>query len=90
MRKSKPDAGLLKGWAQIAGFLGQPISVAERWAKSGMPVKHEGRSIMASPDELNLWLGREAHGEPVHIATETKDLSTDLKRGLSYVQEHKK
>jgi hypothetical protein len=90
MKKPKPEAGLLEGWTQIASFLGQPISVAERWAKSGMPIKHEGRSIAASPSELNLWLGRESQGEPVHIATETVDLSADLKRGLSYVQKHKK
>ena len=39
-RKSKDDhtSTSLKGWQQIARFLGQPISVAERWAKSGMPV----------------------------------------------------
>jgi hypothetical protein len=32
----------LDGWRQIAEFLGQPSSVAQRWAKSGMPVTHEG------------------------------------------------
>ena len=26
----------LNGWQQIATFLGQPSSVAQRWAKSGM------------------------------------------------------
>jgi hypothetical protein len=33
----KPE--ILKGWQQIAGFLGQPVSVAQRWATDGMPVK---------------------------------------------------
>jgi hypothetical protein len=83
-RKAEPDH--LKGWQQIARFLGQPISVAERWAKSGMPVTHQGRMVYASPDDLTRWLGRESAGEPVQIASENTDLSSELKRGLSYVR----
>jgi len=79
-------AGILKGWRQIAAFLGQPVSVAERWARSGMPTVHEGRRVQASPEELNRWLGRESTGAPVQIATESTDLSSDLKRGLSYIR----
>lgn len=60
--------------------------MAERWAKSGMPVKRNGRNVSASRAELNAWLGREVAGEPVHIAAETTDLSADLKRGLSYAR----
>jgi hypothetical protein len=86
-RKTEPDR--LKGWQGIAKFLGQPISVAERWAKAGMPVTHEGRSVYASPEALNGWLGRESAGEPVQIATATTDLSSELKRGLSFVRKHK-
>src|SRR5204863_2744069 len=37
------------------------------------------------PTRVNQWLGRETH-EPVQIATETPDLSSDLKRGLAYVR----
>ena len=74
----------LKGWQQIAAFLGQP-SVAQRWEKSGMPVTHEGRRVQASPEELNCWLGREV-SEPVQIATESADLASELKRGLSFVR----
>jgi len=77
----------LDGWQQIAEFLGQPSSVAQRWAKSGMPVTHEGRRVHASPDDLNRWLGREV-SEPVQIATETADLTSELKRGLSFVRKH--
>jgi len=88
MPKPKEESGLLMGWQQIAEFLGQPISVAQRWAKSGMPVTHERRRVQASPEELNRWLGRESAGEPVQIATETTDLSSELKRGLSYVRMH--
>jgi hypothetical protein len=85
-RENEPD--LLEGWLQIAAFLGQPISVAQRWAKSGMPVTREGRNVCASAEELNRWLGRESAGEPVQIATETTDLTSELKRGLSYVRKH--
>jgi hypothetical protein len=90
MSNSKIDSPILKGWSEISKFLGQPLSVAERWAKSGMPVKHEGRHVTASRAELNAWLGREAAGEPVHIAAETTDLSADLKRGLSYARKRKR
>ena len=86
MAKAKQTESL-DGWRQIATFLGQPSSVAQRWAKSGMPVTHEGRRVQASPEELNRWLGREV-SEPVQITTEATDLSSELKRGLSYVRKH--
>ncbi len=31
-------AGSLQGWRQIAKCLGQPVSLAQRWAKAEMPV----------------------------------------------------
>ncbi len=83
--KAQPEG--LKGWAHIAQFLGQPIAVAQRWARSGMPVKREGRFMTASPEELSRYLGREAGLDvPVHIASEEMDLSADLKRALSYAR----
>ena len=90
MRKpeQKIESGSLKGWRQIASFLGQPLSVAQRWAKSGMPVARQGRNVYASPEQLNLWLGPESAGEPVQIASDSTDLSSELKRGLSYVRKH--
>ncbi|HWO39680.1 MAG TPA: hypothetical protein VNO32_63740 [Candidatus Acidoferrum sp.] len=33
MAKPKPKSTFLKGWQQIAAFLGLPISAAQRWAK---------------------------------------------------------
>ncbi len=91
-RKPAPKAespfGPLRGWQQIAAFLGLPISAAQRWAKSGMPVTREGRRVQASPEELNRWMGRET-AEPVHIATDSADLSSELRRGLSYVKKQK-
>jgi hypothetical protein len=83
--KAQPDR--LKGWTHIAQFLGQPIAVAQRWARSGMPVRREGRFMTASPEELSRYLGREAGLDvPVHIASEDMDLSADLKRALSYAR----
>jgi hypothetical protein len=87
MAKAKQTESL-NGWQEIAKFLGQPSSVAQRWAKSGMPVTREGRHVQASPDELNRWLVDESAGEPVQIATETADLTSELRRGLSFVRKH--
>ena len=83
-----------KGWNEIASFLGQSVAVAQRWARSGMPVTREGRFMYASREELSGYLGREAGLEvPVHIATENMDLSGDLKRALAHAraakQDHK-
>src|ERR1035437_6073801 len=88
MPRQKKESGSLNGWQQIADFLGQPTSVAQRWAKSGMPVTHDGRRVHASPDELNRWLLDDSAGGAVQIATETADLTSELKRGLSFVRKH--
>ena len=87
-KKKSESSGGLKGWKSIAEFLGQPVSVTQRWAKSGMPVGHEGRSVTASPEELNRWLERESSGEPVKIASEEENLAAELKRGLAFVKQH--
>ena len=87
--KSPPPGESLKGWQQIASFLGHPLGVVQRWAKTGMPVHREGRYVTALPGELNQWLGHEI-GEPTHVSTERADLSSELKRGLSYVRKTKR
>ena len=79
---------ILKGWQQIADFLGEPASVVQRWASEGMPVRRQGRYVETTPDELNAWLGKES-GKPVHVATEATDLTAELKRGLSFVRHEK-
>jgi hypothetical protein len=81
--KSQPET--LKGWQQIASFLGEPVSVVQRWASEGMPVHREGRFVSTSTEELNAWLGKES-GKPVHVATEDTDLASELKRGLSFIR----
>ena len=85
--KARVQNERLKGWNEIASFLGQPVAVAQRWARSGMPVTREGRFMCASRDELSVYLGREAGLDvPVRIATENMDLSADLKRALTYAR----
>jgi hypothetical protein len=78
-----PDQ-LLTGWPTIARYLGQPVTVAQRWAKDGMPVEREGRSMTARAEELSKWLGKEAGVQsPLHIAQSSdEDLLTNLRRGL--------
>ena len=92
-KKPNVELDVLRGWKQIAASLGQPVSVAQRWANEGMPVKKQGRYVESSREELNRWLARESAGEPVQIASEQTDLSAELKRGLSFVRkqsrEHK-
>ena len=89
--KSKSTGQVLKGWAKIAEFLGQTVSVAQRWQKAGIPVTREGRSVYASPEELTAWVGTErGKKEPIHIAGEGEDLLGDLRQGLSYVRQRRK
>src|ERR1700738_3518462 len=90
-RNHKTNGRRFKGWGEIAEFLGQTVSVAQRWQKSGMPVIREGRSVYASPEELTAWVGTErGQKEPVHIASEGEDLLGDLKQGISYVRKEQK
>ena len=91
-RKSRPTSSpqVLTGWGKIAAYLSQPVSVAQRWAKTGMPTTRQGRYVTASPEELNKWLGREAGGEPLHVARPDADLATELKRGLAFVRGQKR
>ncbi|MGC2059099.1 MAG: hypothetical protein WA653_12630 [Candidatus Sulfotelmatobacter sp.] len=83
------DNTALKGCQKIAGFLGEPVSVVQRWGTEGMPVRREGRYVIAIPAELNAWMGKES-SKPVHVATESTDLSAELKRGLSFIRRKRK
>src|SRR5215469_3924994 len=58
--KATSESDVLKGWRQIADFLGEPTSVVERWASKGMPVRRQGRSVTATAKELNDWMGKES------------------------------
>jgi hypothetical protein len=78
----------LTGWSSISAYLGQPVAVAQRWAKDGMPVERKGRSVTASTDQLSKWLGTESGAEgPVHVAQESdEDLSKELRRALKDIR----
>jgi hypothetical protein len=84
-QQEAPRPEELKGWRQIASFLGEPTSVAQRWAAQGMPVRRQGRYVTTTPDQLNAWLERES-GKPVHVATNDTDLAAELKRGISFLR----
>jgi hypothetical protein len=75
----------LKGWKGIGDYLGIGAAVAQRWAKSGMPVKRQGRLTVADADEIRKWLGREAHMPgAAHVVTDTgDDISAALKESIS-------
>jgi len=51
---------VLKGWKQIAGFLGEPVSVVQRWSATGMPVRREWQFVSITPTELNDWLAQQS------------------------------
>jgi hypothetical protein len=85
--KTQPEPDILKGWQQIAVFLGEPTSVVQRWASEGMPVRREGRFVSTTSKEINDWMGKES-GKPVHVATENTDLTAELKRALSFAKHH--
>ena len=81
-RKPKSKSRVLKGWGEIAEFLGQTPSVAQRWQNEGMPVAREGRYVHATPKELSNWVGTErGKKEPGHIASTGEDLLGDLMQG---------
>jgi len=85
IQKPTPEPAELKGWQQIAAFLGEPTSVVQRWAAEGMPVHRQGRFVSTTPEQLNAWLSQQS-GKPVHVATDNTDLTAELKRGLSFVR----
>ena len=80
----------LRGWPAIAQFLGMPNSTAHRWAREGMPVRREGRNVVATPEELNRWLQRTS-GEAgdVHVGTPGSDLLKDLRASVAALTENK-
>jgi hypothetical protein len=87
-RSNQKESQVLKGWTQIASFLGEPKSVVQRWSAEGMPVRRQGRFVSTTPEELNAWLGKES-GKPVHVATEGADLTAELRRGVNFVRHEK-
>ena len=75
-------ADQLKGWNNIAKYMAQSVATVQHWAKSGMPVSREGRSVVASPEALRDWLSRESGHQATQIVTDQTDLSAVLRSGL--------
>jgi hypothetical protein len=86
--RSSAQSDELKGWQQISAFLGEPTSIVQRWASEGMPVRRQGRFVSTTVQELNEWMGRES-GKPVHVATGNADLTSELKRAVSFARREK-
>jgi len=90
-KADQPAVETLKGWSAIGAYLGIGAATAQRWAKSGMPVKRQGRYTVAEPDEIRQWLGKEAHmSAPAYVATDDADISAALKESISAVRGHKR
>jgi hypothetical protein len=83
--KASPNkSSELRGWTAIAQFLGMPNATVHRWVKEGMPVRREGRNVVATQEELNQWLQRttgEAVG--VHVAAAGGDLLKELRASVA-------
>ncbi len=74
----------LKGWKGIGEYLGIGAATAQHWAKTGMPVRKEGRFMVADRDELRKWLGEQAHMPgPAHVLTNDADVSAALKDSIT-------
>ena len=90
-RPKSQESSLLQGWTAIAGFLGLPRATAQRWAKSGMPVRKQGRFTVADKEELQQWLGRESHmPAPAQVVGKNTDLASALKQSISAARRAKK
>ena len=80
-----------KGWKAIGEYLGIGAATAQRWAQSGMPVKREVRYMVADPEEVRQWLGKEAHmSAPAYVATNDTDMAAALKQSISAVRQEKR
>ena len=89
-RKRDEAPQKLKGWKAVGEYLGIGAAVAQRWAKSGMPVRREGRFTVADANEIREWLGKEAHmPAPAHVLTNGADITAALKDSISAARREK-
>jgi hypothetical protein len=90
MARNNPAKERLKGWSNIARYMGQTTATVQRWAKSGMPLSREGRSVVASGEALRTWLARESGHQSAQIITNETDLGAVLKHGLKDLRANRK
>ncbi len=77
----------LQDWKAITSYLGVSRATAEHWAKTGMPVKRQGRYTVADTKELRQWLGKEAHmPAPAEVLAPGTDIAQALKESLSSIR----
>ena len=89
-KKKTAPVTMLKGWTEIAKFMGTTPASAQTWAKQGMPVKRDGRFTIADPAEVQAWLGQQSHmPKPAHILTNETDLAAALKESLAVTKRKK-
>lgn len=90
-QSNKPSSdGVLKGWKEIAAYLGIPAATAHRWAEEGMPVRREGRFTVADRDAISAWLGRESHmSKPAHVMTGEANIAAALKESIAAARKKK-
>jgi hypothetical protein len=82
--------GVLKGWKEIAAYLGIPVATAHRWSEEGMPVRREGRFTVADREAISAWLGRESHmPKPAHVMTNDADMAAALKDSIAAARKKK-
>ena len=87
----RPLGEELKGWKEIASYLGIPVGTAERWARDGMPVRKQGRFTVADPKQLGAWLERESHmPAPAQIMTGTANVTGALKESIAAMRHARK
>ena len=87
----RPSGEELKGWKEIASYLGIPAGTAVRWVRDGMPVRKQGRFTVADPKELSAWLGHESHmPAPAQIMTGTADVAGALKESIAAMRHARK
>jgi hypothetical protein len=80
----------LKGWKEIAKFLGTSPASAQTCAEKGMPIQREGRFTVADPATVQAWLGQQTHmPKPAHILTNETDLAAALKESLAVTKRKK-
>ncbi len=91
-KRGQPAASeTLKGWKAIGDYLGIGAAAAQRWAKSGMPVRREGRYTVADPEEVRKWLGKEAHmSAPATVVKDDADMSAALQESIREIRKDKK